>query len=156
MRNVVMAAMLVAAGVSSSYVTRTGGSDSAAEAVAKGKTPTLEGILPQPIDDPLDLLKQFLDPTYDPRPVSTGSCEDPIDGLRDLLNSRRRPCLPEKAPKKEAEGANCKAPRDIKDVPLNLNFMIATIPDPEQTHLGLSFDRTLEAIINAAEDGGFS
>jgi hypothetical protein len=59
MRNAVMAVMLVAAGVSSSYVNRTGGSDDASGAVAKGKTPSIEGNLPQPIDDPLDLINDF-------------------------------------------------------------------------------------------------
>jgi len=157
MRNVVMAAMLVAAGVSSSYVTRTGGSDSAGEAASKGKTPMIEENLPQPIDDPLDLLKNFLDPTYPPLASTTGSCEDPIDRRRDLINSSRTPCVPQETTsgKEEADGANCAVRREFKDWPLTLNFIIATIPDPEKTHLGLSFDRALEAIINAAEDGGF-
>src|SRR5580658_3166310 len=158
MRNVVMAAMLVAAGVSSSYVNRTGGSDDAATAVAKGKTPSFEGSLPQPIDDPLDLLKNFLDPTYDAPPVSTASCQDPIDGLRELLNTGQRPCVAQEVhkPKRDAPGMNCKARREFEDAPLNLSFIIATIPDPERTHLSLYFDRALEAIINAAEDSGFS
>ncbi|HTB14109.1 MAG TPA: hypothetical protein VK752_21200 [Bryobacteraceae bacterium] len=158
MRNVVMAAMLVAAGVSSSYVNRTGGSDNATEAMAKGKTPLMEGALPQPIDDPLDLLKNFLDPTYDPPPTQIETCQDPIDGLRELLNSKSRPCVAQEVrnPKKDAPGLNCKANREFKDAPLNLSFIIATIPDPERTHLSLYFDRALETIINAAEDQGFS
>jgi hypothetical protein len=55
MRNVVTAAMLVAAGVSSSHANHTGGSDDAATAVAKGKTPSFEGNIRQPIDDPPDV-----------------------------------------------------------------------------------------------------
>ncbi len=158
MRNVVMAVMLVAAGVSSSYVNRTGGSDGSGEGAAKGRTPLIEGTLPQPIDDPLDLLKEFLDPEYEPPATATGSCADPIDRLRDLINAGSRPCTPREAQKskKETEGINCKAPREFKETYLNLNFMIATIPDPERTHLGLSFDRIIETIIQAAEDEDFS
>jgi hypothetical protein len=157
MRNVVMAAMLVAAGVSSSYVTRTGGSDSADQGAAKGRTPLFEGILPQPVDDPLDLLKEFLNPYYDPPATVIGSCEDPIDRLRDLLNSGRRPCAPQEAQKpKKTAGINCKASRELTNTNLGLNFIIATVPDPERTHLGLGFDRIIETIIQAAEDENFS
>jgi hypothetical protein len=156
MRNAVMAVMLVAAGVSSSYVNRTGGSDSPEQAVAKGKTPSLEGNLPQPIDDPLDLLKDFLDPNHHPPSTPAATCEDPIQRLRNLLNSTAQPCAPQAVPAvTSTEGSNCAVSREFWDGNLNLNFLIATIPDPERTHLGLDFDRALEAIITAAEDEGF-
>ena len=155
MRNVVMAVMLVAAGVSSSYVNRTGGSDSGTEAVAKGKTPSLEGALPQPIDDPLGLLLDFLDPEYQPAPGPAASCVDPIEKLRDLLNSPQRPCVPPPAAAQK-EVNNCDAKLEAGQTPLDLNFMIATIPDPEKTHLGLYFDRFLDAMIFASEEEGFS
>ncbi len=151
-----MAVMLVAAGVSSSYVNRTGGSDTPEQALAKGKTPSIEGNLPQPIDDPLDLLKDFLAPNHPPPSTTATSCVDPIDRLRDLLNSTTQPCVPQVAPAAASiEGSNCAVPREF-DGQLTLNFLIATIPDPERTHLDLDFDRALEAIINAADDEGFS
>jgi hypothetical protein len=148
MRNVMMAAMLVAAGVSSNYIPQTGGSESIGDGGAKGKKPTLEENLPQPIDDPMDLLKEFLNPHY-----------------RATLASSQKEAA--RADKNDGTGTNCKASPEFKpefNVPLNhssaislnLNFLIATLPDPERTHLGLNFDRILEAIINAAEDGGFS
>jgi hypothetical protein len=152
MRNVVMAAMLVAAGVSSSYVNRTGGSDSPSEAVANGsKVMATEEHLPAPVDDPMELLKYFLNPNYRP-PDQVSPCADPIDRLRDLLSSNRQPCSAAPAAPAIASENNCAG--EFKGA--NLNFMIATVPDPEQTHLGLDFDRLLEAVIFAAEEGGFS
>jgi hypothetical protein len=35
-------------------------------------------------------------------------------------------------------------------------FVIATVPDPEETHLTLLFDRMVESIQRAAEDGGYN
>ncbi len=34
-------------------------------------------------------------------------------------------------------------------------FVIATVPDPVHTHLGLSFDRNIEAVTKAAQEAGF-
>lgn len=163
MRNVIMAAVVVAAGVSSSYLPKTGGSDNPTEAVGKGsKTLAAEEHLPQPIDDPMDLLKDFLDPNYQTAPPA-GNCSDPIDKLRELLNSNRQPCTLQTVANNASEekpGANCDAKGELKDeshgVKFNLNFLIATIPDPERTHLGLDFDRLMEALIFAAEEEDFS
>jgi hypothetical protein len=160
MRNVVIATMLVIAGVGSNYMPRPGDADSAEEVAAKGKAPALlGGSAPQPIDDPLDLLNDFLNPRYEPAARPKGTCGDPIDRLRKLLVSTAQPCIPQQAVSKaqeSAEGLNCSATREFMDTGLQLHFLIATIPDPARTHLGLSFDRYLEAIINAAEAARFS
>jgi len=37
----------------------------------------------------------------------------------------------------------------------NVDFLIATVPDPSRTHLSLVFDRELEAVMSAAEDSGY-
>src|SRR3954453_9749169 len=37
-------------------------------------------------------------------------------------------------------------------LPAGIRLMIATVPDPRHTHLSLQFDRTLEAIQQAAQD----
>ena len=39
---------------------------------------------------------------------------------------------------------------------LDLNFVIATVPDPISTHLPLMFDRMIEVIQQAAQDDGYS
>src|SRR3984957_9899108 len=122
MRNAVMAMMLVAAGVSSNYVNRTGASDGGADTVVKNKAPSLEGPLPEPSDDPGVLIKDFLDPQKHAA---------------------------------SASAVNCSVPKESKQAP-TLKFLIAMVPDPERTHLGLYFDRFLEAIILAAEEENFS
>ena len=38
------------------------------------------------------------------------------------------------------------------ELPAGMRLMIATIPDPRHTHLSLQFDRTLEALQQAAQD----
>jgi hypothetical protein len=38
----------------------------------------------------------------------------------------------------------------------NVQFLIALVPDPEATHLALAFDRHLEAIVEAAQEKGYS
>ena len=38
------------------------------------------------------------------------------------------------------------------ELPVGIKLMIATVPDPGRTHLSLQFDRTLEAIQQAAQD----
>ncbi len=37
----------------------------------------------------------------------------------------------------------------------NMDFLIATVPDPERTHLSVMLDRHLEAILFAAQDAGY-
>ena len=44
----------------------------------------------------------------------------------------------------------CSLPKNV-----DLNFLIATVPDPIETHLALWFDRAVESIINAAGSVGF-
>jgi hypothetical protein len=41
-------------------------------------------------------------------------------------------------------------------LPSNIRFIVATLPDPLHTHLNLQFDRTIEAIQQAAQDEGFT
>jgi hypothetical protein len=41
-------------------------------------------------------------------------------------------------------------------LPPHLQFMVATMPDPLHTHLNLQFDRTIEAIQQAAQDEGYT
>jgi hypothetical protein len=41
-------------------------------------------------------------------------------------------------------------------LPADLRIAIATVPDPVHTHLSLQFDRTLEAIQQAAQDEGYT
>jgi hypothetical protein len=38
----------------------------------------------------------------------------------------------------------------------NIQFLIATVPDPERTHLGLTFDRDLESIMAALQYSGYA
>ena len=40
-------------------------------------------------------------------------------------------------------------------LPRDTRLMIATVPDPRHTHLSLQFDRTLEAVQQAAQDEGY-
>jgi hypothetical protein len=40
--------------------------------------------------------------------------------------------------------------------PADLNFVIATVPNPVQTHLPLLFDRSVEAIQQAVQDEGYT
>jgi hypothetical protein len=44
----------------------------------------------------------------------------------------------------------CSLPKNVA-----LNFLIATVPDPIETHLALWFDRAVESVINAAGTVGF-
>ncbi|HUE04178.1 MAG TPA: hypothetical protein VMR62_31805 [Bryobacteraceae bacterium] len=41
------------------------------------------------------------------------------------------------------------------DGPVNVMALIATVPDPVHTHLSLSFDRTIDAILQAASDNDY-
>ncbi len=43
-----------------------------------------------------------------------------------------------------------------RTLPPGIRFMVATLPDPLHTHLNLQFDRTIEAIQQAAQDEGFT
>src|SRR6266542_1973540 len=45
----------------------------------------------------------------------------------------------------------CKPAGDV-----HYKFLIATAPDPEMTHLALDLDRSLESILWAAQDEGWS
>jgi hypothetical protein len=40
-------------------------------------------------------------------------------------------------------------------VPINVTAIIATVPDPVHSHLSLTFDRTVSAILQAAADNGY-
>ena len=44
----------------------------------------------------------------------------------------------------------------VGQLPPRTRLMIATVPDPRHTHLSLQFDRTLEAIQQAAQDEGYT
>src|ERR1700686_476271 len=44
----------------------------------------------------------------------------------------------------------CRLPKNLA-----LNFLIATVPDPIETHLALWFDRAVESILSAAGSVGF-
>src|ERR1700739_1342414 len=41
-------------------------------------------------------------------------------------------------------------------LPPHIQFIVATLPDPLHTHLNLQFDRTIEAIQQAAQDEGYT
>jgi hypothetical protein len=45
-------------------------------------------------------------------------------------------------------------PSSLRDLDPRIELLIATIPDPEKTHLALTFDRQLEVIMLAAQDSG--
>jgi hypothetical protein len=49
-------------------------------------------------------------------------------------------------------GANDRAHLQAGGLPEDLRLMIVSVPDPRHTHLSLQFDRTLEAIQQAAQD----
>jgi hypothetical protein len=41
-------------------------------------------------------------------------------------------------------------------IPADIRFLVATVPDPLHTHLSLQFDRTLEALQQALQDEGYT
>jgi len=43
-----------------------------------------------------------------------------------------------------------------RTLPPGIQFIVATLPDPLHTHLNLQFDRTIEAIQQAAQDEGYT
>lgn len=49
-------------------------------------------------------------------------------------------------------GTPVEAPVPVGMLPAGMKFVIATVPDPVHTHLSLQFDRSLEAIQQAAQD----
>lgn len=49
-------------------------------------------------------------------------------------------------------GASEQSPSALHTIPPGITLMIATVPDPVHTHLSLQFDRSLEAIQQAAQD----
>jgi hypothetical protein len=44
----------------------------------------------------------------------------------------------------------------VNGVQLRVTALIATVPDPVHTHLALSFDRTVDALLQAAADNGYN
>ncbi len=71
----------------------------------------------------------------------------PAIGLSDAVNAS----LGKTAPKLDLAGL-----WDIdKDSAKNAHFLIATVPDPVHTHLGLLFDRQIVAIEEAVQQGGY-
>jgi hypothetical protein len=45
---------------------------------------------------------------------------------------------------------------DRRSLPEGIRFVVTTVPDPLHTHLNLQFDRTIEAIQQAAQDEGYA
>jgi hypothetical protein len=53
-------------------------------------------------------------------------------------------------------GGSAAGPLQAHNLPGDIRIAIATVPDPVHTHLDLQFDRTLEAIQQAAQDQGYT
>src|SRR5277367_3111409 len=92
-----------------------------------------------------------------------GKADNAAAGKDAALQDGDGPCqaISKFASDRSEKDSNLKAPiRDVGfpcDLPtkLNLNFVIATIPNPIDTHLQLWFDRAVESIQSAAGFVGF-
>lgn len=82
-----------------------------------------------------------------PRHTKSTVCDELREHLEDFLDSQKNsfptPCAPGKS---KSLNAASKA---------NLQFVIATLPDPRHTHLSVSFDEATATIQEAAQDDGY-
>ncbi len=86
---------------------------------------------------------------------AASSATKPIDACRQIANRLRRFYAVEPSPDScYPEGTA--VPDEVKPVATGkLGFVIAVVPNPVQTHLPLMFDRSIEAIQQAAQDESY-
>jgi hypothetical protein len=94
-------------------------------------------------------------------PPGTATNDGPCDAISRFAISR---LIPSRGLTDLNERKNLKNPKDLSagvsfscilPEQADLRFLVATVPNPIDTHLGLWFDRAVEAILNAAGSVGF-
>jgi hypothetical protein len=163
MRSAVLAGTLVLAAMSAK-VGLMGPSSSALDVHSETTKPSPPhaghvSIKSLPRDHPLQALYDFAgSPEQEPAPTPSPSPVS-VSGTFDLnvKDSAAKQIVKVEATI-AAPAAETRDACTVKLPPLSkpFSFLITTIPDPERTHLGLMFDRHLEAVRLAAADAGYS
>jgi hypothetical protein len=156
MRNAMVAAGLIAAGITANMgvLGLQNSPHPGHDELAKAPSPTSGHSSKFPKDSPLELLYDYYFPVAPPetrKKTITGKVEILSDSGAKLFEARV--AAPLEADEQE-QGGTC--PSSLGDLDKTVEtVLIATIPDPAKTHLALTFDRQLEAIMLAAQDSGY-
>jgi hypothetical protein len=88
---------------------------------------------------------------------STEAEEQPWKAIRDYFHAQVSEAPPASSPsgRMPASGSTTASTNMVAE-PQNTEYLIASVPDPQTTHLALFFDRSIESLIWAVGDSGYT